>query len=246
MNCPICNVGLKIAGHRGVNVNYCPLCGGTWLDKGGFDSLPSVARMLPQGLRVPRRLLRIAILTALVLVGCLIATISVGAIKLWPTVRGWAEAVLTGKEISLGQQVRQLASRLDDPRLARLSQLGLDSATISALLGNSRFEPLLKSVAAAPELGPLIKNGTYLKVLQEAARQNVQNLVDLKTTEIVSADVRSAAERIQQLLRSAPGAEAIGVVDPTIVGLLGSDAFQQLCRSGFFDSVFSKGEPNSE
>ena len=50
--------------------------------------------------------------------------------------------------------------------------------------------------------GPFIKDGTYLKVLQEAGRQNVQNLLDLKTMEIVSADVRSAAERIQQLLEA--------------------------------------------
>jgi uncharacterized protein (UPF0147 family) len=239
MNCPICNIGLKIAGHRGVSVNYCPLCGGTWLDKAGFDRLSSVAKMLPQGLRVPRRLLRIGILTALILAGCLITAISVGAFKLWPTVRGWAEAVLTGKEISLPQEVRQLASRLD-PRLSRLSQAGLDSATISALLGNSSFEPLLRSVLAAPELGPFIKDGTYLKVLQEAGRQNVQTLADLKTAEIVPADVRTAAERIQQLLRSAQGAKAIGAVDPTVIGLLGSEAFQQLCRSGFFDSVLSK------
>jgi hypothetical protein len=243
MNCPICNVGLKIAGHRGVSVNYCPLCGGTWLDKGGFDRLPSAARMLTQGPRVPGRLLRIAILTALILAGCLIATISVGALKQWPTVRGWAGALLAGKDIPLAEQVRQLGSRLDDPRLSKLSQLGLDSAAVSALLGNSRFEPLLRSVAAVPELGPLIKDGTYLKVLQEAGRQNVPNLLDLKAAEIVSADVRSGAERIQQLLRSVPGAEAIGAVEPAVVGLLSSNAFNQLCRSGFFESVFGKREP---
>jgi hypothetical protein len=184
---------LKIAGHRGVNVNYCPLCGGTWLDKGGFDHLPSVARMLAQGPQAPRRLLRIAILTALILLGWLIATISVGAIKRWPTVRGWADPPLTGKEIPLAQQVRQLATRLNDPRFARLNQIGLNSATISALLGNSRFEPLLRSFLLLRNSGP-IKDGMYLKVLQEARRQNVQNLLNLKTAEIVSADVRSAAE----------------------------------------------------
>ena len=195
---------------------------------------------------MPRRLLRIAILTGLVLVGCLVATISVGAIKVWPTVRGWAEAVLTGQEISLTQQVRQLASRLDDPRLSMLGQAGLNGAAVSALLNNSSFEPLLRAVRAAPELGPLIQDGTYLRVLQEAGRQRVQSLLDLKATEIVSADVRAAAERIQQFLRSEPGAKGIGAVDPSVLGLLGSDAFQQLCRSGFFETAFRNAESNGE
>jgi hypothetical protein len=179
----------------------------------------------------------------LILLGCLIATVSVGAVKLWPAARGWAEALLAGKQIPLAEQVRQLASRLDVPNLSRLSQVGLDRATISALLSNSRFEPLLSSVSAAPELGPLIKDGTYLRVLQEARRQNVRNLLDLKTAEIVSADVRTAAEKIQRVLRSVPGAQAIGAVDPTVVQLLNSDAFGQLCQSGLFDSVFGKGGP---
>ena len=39
MNCPLCNVALKVAGHRGVDVNYCQLCGGTWLDRQGFENL---------------------------------------------------------------------------------------------------------------------------------------------------------------------------------------------------------------
>jgi hypothetical protein len=38
-------------------------------------------------------LLRIALLPVLILVGCLIATISVAAVKLWPTFRNWAAAL---------------------------------------------------------------------------------------------------------------------------------------------------------
>lgn len=248
MNCPICNVGLKIAGGRRISVNFCPLCGGTWLDKGAFDRLPSIARTLAPAPRPGRRLLRIGaltILTALILAGALIATISVGAIKLWPTFRGWADALLTGKEISIAQQVSELASRLDNPRLARLSEVGLDGVSISALLHNSSFEPLLRSVAAVPELGPLVRDGTYLKVVQEAGRQNVQNLLDVRTSEIVSADVRSGAERIQQLLRSVPGTEALGAIDPAVAWLLSSDAFKQLCASGFFESLVGQGQAGS-
>ena len=44
MNCPLCSVALKVGSHRIVEVNYCPVCGGTWLDRWGLDHLsPSSA-----------------------------------------------------------------------------------------------------------------------------------------------------------------------------------------------------------
>ncbi len=233
MNCPLCDVALKVARHRGVDVNYCPLCGGTWLDRYGFDNLSPTARAAP---RIHRRVLRIAIFTALVLVGCLVATVSVGALKLWPTLRGWTEALLSGKEAVLTSQVRQLAGRLGDPDLLELNRS--DGAMLSALAGNSGFERLLNSVAAIPNLGPLVQNGDYLKVLQEAARQNVRNLADLKTDKIVSSDIRAAAAQVQEALRLAPGGGGdAGTLDPAVVQVLESDVFQQLSRSGVFERV---------
>jgi Transcription factor zinc-finger len=98
MNCPLCNVPLKVAVHRGVNVNYCPLCGGTWLDRYGLDNLSPTASAAP---RASRRMLRIAILTALVLIACLLVTVTVGAVKLWPEVRSWTESLLGGKQTAL-------------------------------------------------------------------------------------------------------------------------------------------------
>jgi hypothetical protein len=67
--------------------------------------------MLRRRPQVLRRLLRIAILTVLILFGCLIATISVGAGKLCPTFCGWAEAPLNDKEIPLVLLVRHSALR---------------------------------------------------------------------------------------------------------------------------------------
>ena len=209
-----------------------------------IDHLSSASRTLPRVSRLPRRLVRIAVLTALVLAGCLIATISVGAVKVWPTVRGWAEALLSANENALTVQVRQLAVRLGDPRLSNLSEIGLDSAAVSILLENSGFERVLNSLTAVPDLGPFIRNGAYLQVLQEAARQKVQNLAELKPDAIASAEVRTAASQIQQILARAPGGQPIGAIDPAVVELLGTDVFQQLSRSRFFESVLGKGKPD--
>ena len=38
--CPQCtNVQLKIADRKGVEIDYCPDCGGIWLDKGEIEAI---------------------------------------------------------------------------------------------------------------------------------------------------------------------------------------------------------------
>ena len=226
MNCPLCNIALKVAEHRGLDVKYCPLCGGTWLNQHGLASIP-----LNTGTQRRRRLLRITILVAILLLGSMIVTVSVGAVKLWPTIRSWTEATVSEIEKGLASQVRQLAGRLGDQRVLELSRGGVDSAVLSALMANAGFERLLNSVTAVPNLGPLVQDGAYLTVLQEAARQNVQNLADLTTDRIASPEIRAATERIQQALRLAPGGgRAAGIVDPAVLAVLRSDTFQELSR----------------
>lgn len=110
-----------------------------------------------------------AILKVLVVIAFLLAVIAVGAVKLWPVARNWTEAPVSGK-----------------------SRTGPDREVLSAMTGNAGFEQILKSVAVVPELRPLVQNGSYLKVLEEAVRQNVQNLVDLKAAKIASTEVRAA------------------------------------------------------
>jgi Zn-finger nucleic acid-binding protein len=39
MNCPICNVELKMADRQGVEIDYCPQCRGVWLDRGELDKI---------------------------------------------------------------------------------------------------------------------------------------------------------------------------------------------------------------
>ena len=134
MNCPLCNVALKAAGYRRVDVNYCPLCGGTWLDRWGYENLSE--NVTPAKHHRPRWL-RITILTALVLAGCLLAVVSVGAVKLWPTVRSWTGAVLSGEGTALTSEVQRLAGRLADPQIQELRRSGLDST--AALRADRQF-----------------------------------------------------------------------------------------------------------
>jgi hypothetical protein len=225
-------------------MNHCPLCGGSWLDRYRIEHLSTTPTPAPRPLG---RMLRIAVLTVLVLTGCLIAVVSVAAVKLWPTVRTWTEALLSGKETALTSQVRQLAGRLGDPRLMDLTRSGVESFALSALVGNPGFERLLNSVAAVPNLGPLVQNGAYLEVLQEASRQNVQNLADLNLDKIDSPEIRVATSQVQEALRLSPGVgAAAGFVDPLVLKVLGSQAFQQLSRSGVLERLFGSAERDAQ
>jgi uncharacterized protein len=39
MNCPVCNVELKMGDRHGVEIDYCPQCRGVWLEKGKLDRI---------------------------------------------------------------------------------------------------------------------------------------------------------------------------------------------------------------
>ncbi len=39
MNCPICNVELKMTDRQGIEIDYCPQCRGVWLDRGELDKI---------------------------------------------------------------------------------------------------------------------------------------------------------------------------------------------------------------
>jgi hypothetical protein len=39
MNCPVCNVELKMADRQGIEIDYCPRCRGIWLDRGELDKI---------------------------------------------------------------------------------------------------------------------------------------------------------------------------------------------------------------
>lgn len=47
MNCPVCNLELKIADRQGIEIDYCPKCRGVWLDRGELDKI--IERSLSMG-----------------------------------------------------------------------------------------------------------------------------------------------------------------------------------------------------
>jgi hypothetical protein len=49
MQCPVCDVELKISERQGVEIDYCPKCRGVWLDRGELDKIieRSAAAVVP-------------------------------------------------------------------------------------------------------------------------------------------------------------------------------------------------------
>ncbi len=49
MNCPACNVELRLAERQGIEIDYCPQCRGVWLDRGELDKIieKSMAPTMP-------------------------------------------------------------------------------------------------------------------------------------------------------------------------------------------------------
>jgi hypothetical protein len=235
MNCPFCRIALKAAAHRGTAVTYCPLCGGTWVEHMAFENLTSPVRSRR---RFPGWLLRVVLFTALMMIGCLIGAVAAGAVRVWPTLRNWTESLLTGNETVLNAQVRRLADRMGNPCLTDLSRAGLDPAIFSRLIADSGFKRLLNSAATLPQLMPAVKNGEYLKALQEATRQNVPNVCDVKLDGVGASDVRIAVARVQKVLSAVPAARAAGNVEPAVMRFLESAAFQELSRNGMLDRLF--------
>jgi Zn-finger nucleic acid-binding protein len=39
MLCPVCKVTLVMTDRQGVEIDYCPQCGGVWLDRGELDKI---------------------------------------------------------------------------------------------------------------------------------------------------------------------------------------------------------------
>ena len=51
MNCPVCNVELRMTDRQGIEIDYCPQCRGVWLDRGELDKLIERATPPPEEVR---------------------------------------------------------------------------------------------------------------------------------------------------------------------------------------------------
>ena len=39
MNCPVCQVPLRMTDRQGIEIDYCPQCRGVWLGRGELDKI---------------------------------------------------------------------------------------------------------------------------------------------------------------------------------------------------------------
>ena len=53
MRCLKCDIEMVLVERKGVDIDYCPTCGGVWLDKGELDLL--MERTEPDARNVPVR-----------------------------------------------------------------------------------------------------------------------------------------------------------------------------------------------
>jgi hypothetical protein len=48
VNCPHCQVELKLAERKNIEIDYCPKCRGVWLDRGELDKLLATSEDEPR------------------------------------------------------------------------------------------------------------------------------------------------------------------------------------------------------
>jgi hypothetical protein len=181
--------------------------------------------------------------TSLVVGLVVIVGIGVGIVKLWPVARTWTRNALGASDIGAAQ--RAVAQAGD--RILQLGRAGEGTAALAALTGNPELAQVLKWTAAIPALGPLVQNGGYQKALEEAVRQNVPSIAQIRLDQVASPEVRALLAEVQQVVAKSPqGAEAASTVNPNVLTWLKSEAFARLRQSPGFSRFLSGPEPARE
>ncbi len=118
---------------------------------------------------------------------------------------------------------------------------------LAALAGNPEMAEVLKWTAAIPALGPLVQNGGYQKALEEAVRQNVPNIAQIRLDQVASPEVRTLLAEVQQVVAKNPqAAEAASTVNANVLNLLKTEAFARLRQNPGFSRFLSGAEPTKE
>ena len=95
-----------------------------------------------------------------------IGSVMMGVVRFWPAARTLAQDVISGREISVSSGLQRLASRVESEPLRQLLLLGVNPTTLAAIAVKPELATLLNTVAAVPEIGGLIRDGTYQEVLR--------------------------------------------------------------------------------
>lgn len=196
-------------------------------------------------MRLTRETVKVAMAAALVVSLVFVVVIGIGLIKLWPVARTWTQSVLGGSNIESARKVLgQAGALVGNDRMQQLSRAGEGVVELAALAGKPEIAEILKWTAAVPALGPMLQNGSYQKALEEAVRQNVPNITQIKLDQVASAEVRALLAEVQQVLAKRPqAAEAASTVNVNVLNLLKSEAFARLRASPGFALLLSGAEP---
>ena len=199
-------------------------------------------------MRFSKRTVWAAVVTTIVVGLVVTVGVGVGIVKLWPVARTWAQNVIGAGDIDAARRVvAQVGTRLGDDRIVQLSRTGEGIAGLAALAGNPELAEVLKWTAAIPALGPLVQNGGYQKALEEAVRQNVPNIAQIRLDQVASPEVRALLAEVQQVVAKNPqGAEAASTVNTNVLNLLKSEAFARLRQNPDFARFLSGTEPAKE
>jgi hypothetical protein len=185
----------------------------------------------------------LAVVAATIAVVLVVAVgVGIGIFKLWPVARTWIQIGLGAQNIDAARRVvAAVGTGLGDERIVQLSLTGAGAAALAALAGNPELAEVLKWTSGLPALGPLVQNGAYQKALEEAVRQNVPNVAQIRLDLVASPEVRVLLSDVQQVFAKNPqAAAAASTVNPNVINLLKSETFARLRQNPDF-SLFLSG-----
>ena len=196
-------------------------------------------------MRFSKRTVWAAIAIASVVGLIVIVGVGVGIVKLWPVAMVWARSAVGSSDLEAARRVvAQIGVHPGDDRILQLSRTGAGPALLAALTANSQLAELLTWTAAMPALGRLMQNGSYQKALEEAVRQNVPNIAQIRLDQVASSELRAALAEVQQVVgRNPQGAEAASTANANVLNLLKSQAFARLLQNPDFARFLSGTDP---
>jgi hypothetical protein len=195
-----------------------------------------------------KRTVLAAVVTTIAVILVVTVGVGIGIVKLWPVARTWIQSGLGARASDAARGVvAEVGARLGDDRIAQLSRTGAGAAALGALAENQELAAVLKWTSAIPALGPLVQNGAYQKALEEAVRQNVPSIAQVRLEQVASPEARALLAEVQQVLaRDTQAATAASTVNPDVINLLKSETFARLRQYSISSPFLSGSAPAKE